>query len=54
MFQGRVKGTGYPFRSPVFPSFPLPRVTVCHHILAGLYDVEDKYLRIRKLTLEKG
>jgi hypothetical protein len=37
MFRGSVKGTGYPFHSPVSPSFPLPCVTVCHHISTGLY-----------------
>ena len=37
MFRGSVKGTGYPLHSPVSPSFPLPCVTVCHHISAGVY-----------------
>jgi len=37
MFRGSVKGTGYPLHSPVFPSLPLPCVTVCHHISTGLY-----------------
>ena len=37
MFRGGVKGTGYPLHSPVFPSLPLPCVTVCHHISTGLY-----------------
>jgi len=32
MFQGSVKGTGYPLHSPVSPSFPLQCITVCHHI----------------------
>jgi len=32
-----VKGTGYPLHSPVFPSLPLPCVTVCHHVSTGLY-----------------
>ena len=36
-FRGIVKGTGYPLHSPVSPSLPLPRVTVCHHISTGLY-----------------
>jgi len=36
MFRGRVKSTGYPLHSPVFPSLPLPCVTVCHHISTGL------------------
>ena len=37
MFRGSVKGTGYPLHSPVSPSLPLPCVTVCHHILTGVY-----------------
>ena len=37
MFRGSVKGTGYPFHSPVSPSLPLPCVTVCHHFSTGLY-----------------
>ena len=37
MFRGSVKGTGYPFHSPVSPSLPLPCVTVCHHTLNGVY-----------------
>ena len=37
MFWGSVKGTGYPLHSPVSPSLPFPRVTVCHHISAGVY-----------------
>jgi len=36
MFRGSVKSTGYPLRSPVSPSLPLPCVTVCHHISPGL------------------
>ena len=39
MFRGSVKGTGYPLHSPVSPSLPLPCVTVCHHISAGVYKV---------------
>ena len=37
MFGGSVKGTGYPLHSPVFPSLPLPCVTVCHHVSTGVY-----------------
>ena len=37
MFRGSVKSTGYPLHSPVSTSLPLPCVTVCHHISAGLY-----------------
>jgi hypothetical protein len=37
MFRGSVKGTGYPLHSPVSTSLPLPCVTVCHQISAGLY-----------------
>ena len=36
-FPGSVKGTGYPFHSPVSPSLPLPCVTVCHQISTGIY-----------------
>jgi hypothetical protein len=36
MFRGSVKSTGYLLHSPVSPSFPLPCVTVCHHISTGL------------------
>ena len=31
-FRGSVKSTGYTLHSPVSPSLPIPRVTVCHHI----------------------
>jgi len=37
MFRGSDKGTGYPLHSPVFPSLPLPCVTVCNHISTGVY-----------------
>ena len=37
MFRGSVKCTGYPLHLPVPPLFPLPCVTLCHHISAGLY-----------------
>jgi len=37
MFRGSVKGTGYPFHSPVSPPLPLPCVAACHHISTGLY-----------------
>ena len=37
MFRGGVKGTGYPLHSPIYPSLPLPCVTMCHHVSAGLY-----------------
>jgi len=39
MFRGVVKGTGYPLHSPVSPLLPLPCVTVCHHISAGVYQL---------------
>jgi len=35
-------GTGYPLHSPVSPSLPLPCVTVCHHISAGLYTISQR------------
>ena len=37
MFRGSMKGTDYPFHSPVSPSLPLSCVTVCHHVSTGLY-----------------
>jgi len=50
MFRGSVKGTGYPLHSPVSPSFPLPCVTVCHHISTGVYyihwNVTTKLMRL--------
>jgi hypothetical protein len=36
-FRDSVKSTGYPLHSPVSPSVPRPRFTVCHHISTGLY-----------------
>jgi len=39
MLRGIVKGTGYPFHSPVFPSLPLLCFTVCHHVLTELYSL---------------
>jgi hypothetical protein len=35
MFRGSVKSTGYPLHSPVSPTFPLPCVTVCHHVFSN-------------------
>jgi len=43
IFRGSVKGTGYPLHSPVSPSFPLPCVTVCHHISTGVYKPQISY-----------
>jgi len=37
MFLGSVKSTGYPLHWPVSRSLPLPRVTVYHHISAGVF-----------------
>ena len=37
MFRRSVKSTSYPLHSPVSSSLPLPCVTVCHHVLTGLY-----------------
>jgi len=37
MFRGSVKGTIYPLHLPAPPSLPLPCVTMCYHILTGLY-----------------
>jgi hypothetical protein len=38
MFHGSVKRTGYPLRSLVSPSLPLPFVTVWNHLSTGLYE----------------
>ena len=40
-----VKGTGYTFHSPVFPSLPLSWVTVCHHVSTGLYFMLPLYFK---------
>jgi hypothetical protein len=37
VFRGSVKSTDHPLHSTVSPSFPLPCVTVCHHISTELY-----------------
>jgi len=37
MFRGSVNSICYPLHWPVSPSFPLPYVTVCHHISTGVY-----------------
>ena len=37
MFRGSVKSTGYPLRSPVSPSLPLPCVTACLQVSTRLY-----------------
>jgi len=45
-----LKGTGYPLYSPVSPSFPLPCVTVCHQVSAGLYQPNLHNLLYRLCT----
>ena len=45
-----MKGTGYSLLSPVYPSLPLPRVTMCHHISTGVY----KYNELRQKKKEGG
>jgi hypothetical protein len=50
MFRGSVKGTGLPLHSPLSPSLPLPCVTVCHHISAGLYLGSTLHFRAYELT----
>ena len=44
MFRGSVKGTGYPFHSPVSPSLPLPFVTVSYYISTGVYPYRRRKL----------
>jgi hypothetical protein len=54
MFRGSVKSTGYPLKSPVSPSFPLPCVSVCHHISTGLYVTTKIHgITFRKTILTK-
>jgi len=40
-------GTGFPLRSPVSPSLPLPCVTMCRHISTGVYHAEDHFASLR-------
>jgi len=51
MFRDSVKGTGYPLYSPVFPSFPLPCVTVCHHISTIVYNISLLYSTVKLLKM---
>jgi hypothetical protein len=51
MFRGSVKGTGFPLHSPVSPSLPLPRVTVCHHISAGLYQLGSHWTNFLEMFI---
>ena len=44
MFRGSVKSTGYPLHSPVSPSFPLPCVSVCHHVSTAVYISSGNWL----------
>jgi hypothetical protein len=53
MFRGSVKSTGHPLHSPVYPSLPLPCVTICQHISTGLYHTagySTNYTRLHKET----
>jgi len=34
--EAQCKSSGYPLQSPISPSLPLPRITVCHHVSNGL------------------
>jgi len=49
-FRGSVKSTGYPLHSPVSPSLPLPCITACHHISAGLYLSNDDIYNRSSIT----
>ena len=51
MFRGSGKGTGYPLHSPVSPSLPLSRVTLCHHISTEVYFPCAKTLKHRVLVV---
>ena len=50
-FGGSVKSTGYPLRTPVSPSLPLPCVTVCHHISVGVYNSYNILTECREIGL---
>ena len=52
-FWGSVKGTGYTLHSPVSPSLPLPCVTVCQHVSAGVYFTCFKHIIYRVPMLKK-
>ena len=39
--------SGYPLQSPISPSLPLPRVTLCHHVWNGLYHLYTHSIRGR-------
>jgi hypothetical protein len=54
MFQGSVKGTGYPLHSPVSHSLPLPCVTVCHHISTVLYSYLSRWVDPRATMWPEG
>ena len=45
--EARCKSSGYPLQSPISPSLPLPRVTVCHLVSNGLYSRACIYLQVR-------
>jgi hypothetical protein len=49
MFRGSVKSTGYPLHSPVYPSLPLPCVTLCHYISTGLYHIFESHAFLKKI-----
>ena len=53
MFRGNVKGTGYPLHSPVSPSLPLPCVTVCLYISAGLYHCRVCWSAVRDSNIRR-
>jgi hypothetical protein len=55
MFRDSVKSTGYPLHSPVSASFPLPCVTVCHHISTGLYKPSHPTVKVNlKVIVPSG
>jgi hypothetical protein len=54
MFRGSVKSTGYPPHSPVFPSLPLPCVTVYHHVSTGLYRDSFPWVKAAELVVDRS
>jgi hypothetical protein len=50
MFRDSVKSTGYLLHSQVFPSPPLPCVTVCHHISNTVYNTHKNITYLKAVS----
>jgi len=56
MFRSSVKGTSYPFYSPVSPSLTLPCVNVCNYISTGVYYIFHNVIctvRVYQITVNR-